>query len=429
MSGSTDSAFSNQLTNAVVDEVAFYGYALDSGTIAAHYAAAAEPPTVYLQPAPASLERYEGPALQYTASASGTPPLAYQWRKNSAPISGATTTVLNFASIAASDTASYDLVVANAMGATTSSVVTLTVLGAATAYEGQVLAKHALDYWRFNETNGSTIAYDYIGGLNGTYGASTTNGVPGPSDPPFFGFESNNLAVAMNHTAGGAASYVTAPALNLNTNTLTLTAWVYPFGDITNYQSVVYSRASTYSKGITYIALPGRFNMIGYTWNQNNVNTYGWPSGLITPPGQWSFVALTIAPSQAIMYVGTSGVLRASTNAIAHDVEAFNGVTMFGADTAANDRTFMGQLDEVSVFNYTLSQAQVADLYSAATLPQIVNLTIQQSGPSLILGWPQGILLQAPTVNGPWTTNSAATPPAYTVTPSGTQMFYRVQVR
>jgi hypothetical protein len=58
-----------------------------------------------------------------------------------------------------------------------------------------------------------------------------------------------------------------------------------------------------------------------------------------------------------------------------------------------------------------------------------VNLTIQWAGSNLILGWPQGILLQAPTVHGPWTTNSAAAPPSYTVSPSGTQMFYRVQVR
>ena len=129
------------------------------------------------------------------------------------------------------------------------------------------------------------------------------------------------------------AGYVTVPAMNLNTNTLTITCWVYPFADVTTYNGVVFSRASTYSKGISYIGLgTSRFNTVGYTWNQNNINTYGWPSGLITPPGQWSFVALTIAPNQAVMYVGNSGVLQAATNAIAHDVEAFNGITCIGAD-------------------------------------------------------------------------------------------------
>ena len=366
---------------------------------------------------------------KYSASASGYPPLTYQWRKNGVPISGQTTTALSFASTAPSDSASYDLVVTNGYGAVTSSIVTLTVLGPTTAYENEILANGALSYWRLNETNG-TIAYDYIGGLNGTYGANTTNGVPGPSDPPFAGFESTNLAVAIDHAVGSAAGYVTAPALNLNTNTVSLTAWVYPFGDITNYQGVVYSRASTYAKGISYIGLgTSRFNTLGYTWNQNNINTYGWSSGLITPPGQWSFVALTISPSQAVMYVGTDGVLRAATNAVAHDVEAFNGSICFGSDGTSTDRTFMGEIDEVGVFGYTLSGAQVADLYSTATVPATVNLTIQWSSGNLVLGWPQGILLQAPTVNGPWTTNSAALPPSHTVSPSETQMFYRVQVR
>ena len=63
-------------------------------------------------------------------------------------------------------------------------------------------------------------------------------------------------------TAGDG--YVTAPALGLNTNTLTITCWVYPFVDITGYNGVVFSRASTYSKGIQYVGLgTSRFNMLG----------------------------------------------------------------------------------------------------------------------------------------------------------------------
>jgi hypothetical protein len=297
-----------------------------------------------------------------------------------------------------------------------------------------ILAASPLSYWHLNETNGD-VAYDWIGGLNGTYGAGTTLGETGVSDPPFYGFPSNNFAVAMNNTDGTAGDgYVTAPALGLNTNTLTITCWVYPFADITGYNGLVYSRASTYGKGITYVGLgTSRFNMLGYTWNSNSISTYGWPSGLITPPGQWSFVALTIAPNQAVMYCGTNGVLLAATNAIPHDVEAFNGIICFGADSGSlPGRIFGGKMDEVAVFNSTLTPTQIQQLYATATtvstLPT-VNLTIQWAGPNLILGWPQGILLQAPTVHGPWTTNSAAVPPSYTVSPSGTQMFYRVQVR
>ena len=46
---------------------------------------------------------------------------------------------------------------------------------------------------------------------------------------------------------------------------------------------------------------------------------------------------------------------------------------------------------------------------------------------NLILNWPQGTLLQATNVLGPWTTNYSASP--YTSTPAAPQMFYRVRVQ
>jgi len=56
-----------------------------------------------------------------------------------------------------------------------------------------------------------------------------------------------------------------------------------------------------------------------------------------------------------------------------------------------------------------------------------INLTIQSvPGNQLQVNWAQGTLLQSPNITGPWTTNTAAAP--YTFTPTGSQMFFRVQV-
>ena len=204
----------------------------------------------------------------------------------------------------------------------------LTVPAPATAYESLILADAPVCYWRFNETNGS-IALDAIAGFNGTYGASTTNGVSGVTAPPFYGFESNNLAVAMNHTATNAgAGYVTAPALNLNTNTVTLTAWVYPFTDIALYEGVVFTRASTYSKGLNYVAAaqPPEHDRLHVEPEQHQHLRLGQRLGHAARP-----VVVRGADhcsNQAIIYVGANGVLRSATNAIAHDVEAWNGGTL-----------------------------------------------------------------------------------------------------
>jgi len=59
--------------------------------------------------------------------------------------------------------------------------------------------------------------------------------------------------------------------------------------------------------------------------------------------------------------------------------------------------------------------------------PPSVTLGIQPSGGSLILNWPNGTLLEATNVVGPWITNGASSP--YTITPTAPQKFYRVQVQ
>ncbi|HVM47708.1 MAG TPA: LamG-like jellyroll fold domain-containing protein [Candidatus Acidoferrum sp.] len=297
-------------------------------------------------------------------------------------------------------------------------------------YDEQVREYSPVYYWRFNETNGSGLAYEYYNRLTATYGANATNGLPGVPDPPFYGFETTNRGVAMNRAQPtGGAGYVTAPALNLNTNAVSIVAWLYPFDHITNTAGVVFSRGSTYAVGLGYLGItPVRPDEIGYTWNQNNLDTYNWPSGLFVPPGQWSLVALTIAPTRAVFYLGTNGVLRASTHSLANDVELWDGPTAIGCDTlSSSSRVFNGKIDEVAVFKCTLSLAQVQALYSLALVGGPVTLSGQRSGAGLVLGWPHGTLLQAADPGGPWAPVVGASPPSFTTTPAGS-VFYRVQV-
>ena len=68
-----------------------------------------------------------GGSASFSALASGTAPIFYQWRKNGATISGATNTVLNFTNVQNSDAATYTLFASNSVGTATSSVATLTI--------------------------------------------------------------------------------------------------------------------------------------------------------------------------------------------------------------------------------------------------------------------------------------------------------------
>jgi hypothetical protein len=64
------------------------------------------------------------------------------------------------------------------------------------------------------------------------------------------------------------------------------------------------------------------------------------------------------------------------------------------------------------------------DTLQAASLgvPNVLNVQ-PVGGGQLQLTWPAGVLLEAPAVDGPWTTNNATSP--YTFTPSGAQKFFR----
>ncbi|MEY4817205.1 MAG: hypothetical protein RLZZ162_4278, partial [Verrucomicrobiota bacterium] len=68
---------------------------------------------------PASITKAAGTTAVFTVSATGSPTLAYQWRKggtnltNTANITGATTATLTVANVQASDIATYDVVISN----------------------------------------------------------------------------------------------------------------------------------------------------------------------------------------------------------------------------------------------------------------------------------------------------------------------------
>ena len=55
---------------------------------------------------------------------------------------------------------------------------------------------------------------------------------------------------------------------------------------------------------------------MGYTWN-NQGNTFGFISGLIPQSNVWSFVALVISPTNAIIYLYNTNGQFSATNTVA----------------------------------------------------------------------------------------------------------------
>jgi len=84
------------------------------------------PPTLVTPPSSATV--VAGSNVSFTVTAAGNGTLTYQWFKNGVAMPGATTPTLTFAAAAASDAASYTVVVSNAASSVTSSGAVLTVL-------------------------------------------------------------------------------------------------------------------------------------------------------------------------------------------------------------------------------------------------------------------------------------------------------------
>jgi hypothetical protein len=68
-----------------------------------------------------------GQNATFSAAATGTGPLSYQWAFNGAPLAGATSLVLSLTNVQTNDAANYNVVVSNDGGSITSSVAALTV--------------------------------------------------------------------------------------------------------------------------------------------------------------------------------------------------------------------------------------------------------------------------------------------------------------
>jgi hypothetical protein len=283
-----------------------------------------------------------------------------------------------------------------------------------------VLTNHPVAYWRLNEANGSTVVVDVTGRFNGTYGSAVLSGVPGPQPPDFLGFEVTNTAAQF--TNGLNNSWITIPALNLNTNSVTFMAWIYPVGSQAGYTGLVFCRSGSTVAGMNYDS--SGMNL-GYTWN-NDENTWGWGSGVQPPVNQWSMIAVVVRASSAEIYLLNTNGEEIATNVYANPAQAFAGAGTIGTDAYSSvGRIFNGVMDEVAIFNYALSSAQIQQFYKNGHELSQVQIGIQQSGSNVNLTWPQGTLLESTNLAGPWlaVTNAAS---SFNIAPTNNSMFYRV---
>jgi len=296
-----------------------------------------------------------GGAARFSAVVGGTLPLTYTWFQgskllsNDGRISGANTSSLVISSVSPGDGGTYTLTVSNAFG-TTSASANLTEISAPTnAAEATVIADHPLAFWQLNESSITMPAFDYIGTFNGTYGADSIVGAPGPQAPAFPGFSSSNTCVQT--TSFDLLSPVTAPAMNISVNdSVSILAWINPddsTGPQQPYTGIVFCRGAGTAAGL--ICDAGGTNL-AYQWQGGR---YFFQSGLQLAANQWNLVALVYTSNFTTLYCGTNnGVVLSAVDSVAQGGQSFAAPMEIGIDTDVGEstRTFKGLIDDVAFF-------------------------------------------------------------------------------
>jgi len=154
----------------------------------------------------------------------------------------------------------------------------------------------------------------------------------------------------------GVFDHIDVSGVDLGSDTVTYTAWLKP-GD--NQNQVL--------TGIIFTEDPrkcglivSKQNELQYYWDERY---WEWFSGLKVPQNTWTFVALTIDPFKATMYMNTGSGFQSSVHHAAHAGCNLSDIRVGGAQLTNGKRHFDGAIDDVRIYAYTLSQAELQDLY------------------------------------------------------------------
>jgi hypothetical protein len=144
------------------------------------------------------------------------------------------------------------------------------------------------------------------------------------------------------------------------TGSLTVTAatfisWIRRNGNQGQYDGILFSRG-TNTTGMNFQVS----NQLGYHWN-NNVNTYGWQSGLTIPDLTWCMVAVSVTSTAATAYLCQTSGITTATNTVSHGSSPLDDIKLALDDAG---RYFTGNIAISQLYNTALSAGQISQNFA-----------------------------------------------------------------
>ncbi len=233
-----------------------------------------------------------------------------------------------------------------------------------------------LVHYKLDETTG-TVATDTRSGFDGAYTGGVTLGQAGA-------IPATINSVKLNGTTG----YVACPPLNLNSNLVTMTGWFNSTANQVQRTGLIFCRAGTTLAGLR-VGANTNDNLLGYLWGNNNFSN----STLLLPNGTWTFVALVIRPTQAIVYMmPKGGSMQSASFSTTNPPQAFDAELELGQDlNGGPGRIFNGSMDDVQIYDRALSATEIQNLAAnlpttSLTSPTLTNVNIPSNAGLVLTG-------------------------------------------
>jgi hypothetical protein len=373
-------------------------------------------PLITRQPAPTNLVVLAGTSNTFSVAANAALPIYYFWRTNGTFLPGATSAALTFTSLQVPNSASYSVVVSNAYGAVTSSVVALTVLAAPTyPYAQLVLANKPIAYWRLDETAG-TVAYDCVGGNNGVYNkvllGQTGNALLDTHKAARFG----SLASANSMMTNTMINFATSGSA-----TFSIEAWVN--GGAQSADNGLVTKG-TGSGGEQFNLDCGGSGHAFRFFVRDIAGSAHLATSTVANNSKWHHLVGVCdqVHSNVVLYVDGTNAAQTTIVPGSGILSSSNSVSIGSrqSGSASYDLQFVGLMEEVAIYNYALSSAQVQAHYRAVSNRAPVFVVNPFSEPAVNAGQagsgtiatnaldPNGDTLSFAKVSGPAWLNVAA---------------------
>jgi autotransporter-associated beta strand protein len=221
-------------------------------------------------------------------------------------------------------------------------------------YAETVLAEEPIAYYRFSDTPPVATNSGALGvAANGAYNGDANVASEAPRPPTFIGFEAENTAL----TVDGNGDFVqTVDGILNGLTNITLSGWIRRAGAQLD-RTGLFGQNDVVEFG--YID-----NSTLHLWVDNFPTPINVPNPF--PDTQWSHVAITLNGTEMQMYTNGFPAGTAPLPSAQYGTSPFpfsiGGGGIFDAITN-NGNYFNGQIDEVAVFDKTLTHEQIAAQY------------------------------------------------------------------